>query len=231
MDIYLHPKFSPWITYLDYEFFINRKMRILCPPKTNSPITNRYRDDTLARKHRIALIPPTEFLIFILNQFDKKFVQQEFPDKIRDISKAKKVYHFWLKIIHVEIVTHVSTSASVDSKEKPKLSRTDIYLMDMTSENEAVILSLYDQQALISPMFKRNDYIGLYHPLIQDPRADIQETVFEYSSDTVIFLMPEKEAQEAGLAKINLTSMVYDEQNSSSDSTKKDILKRDEEVS
>ncbi|KAG2235367.1 hypothetical protein INT48_004986 [Thamnidium elegans] len=226
MDIYLHPKFSNWISYLDHEFFLNRKMRMMCPPKTNSPITTRYDDKTLARKYRIALIPPTELLIFILTRFDKEFVQREFPDKIRDISN-KLNYNFWLKIIHVEIISHTSTTVSIDSN--PKLNRTDIYLMDMTSENQPVILSLYDQQASLSPIFKRNDYIGLYHPTIQSPRADVQEIVFEYSSETVIFLMPEKEAQDAGLAKINLTSMVDQSESEICSSSKKDIIKRDEE--
>ncbi|GAA5801785.1 hypothetical protein HPULCUR_007238 [Helicostylum pulchrum] len=229
MDIYLHPKFSRWISYMNHEFFINRKMRMVCPPKTNAPITTRYDDKTLARKYRIALIPPTEDLIFILNRFDKEFVQREFADKIRDLATSNKLnYNFWLKIIHVEIISHTSAAtASLDPN--PKLNRTDIYLMDMTSENQAVILSLYDQQASLSPIFKRNDYVGLYHPTIQAPRADTQETVFEYSSETIIFLMPEKEAQDAGLAKINLTSMVDPSETEISISSKKDIIKRDEE--
>lgn len=230
MDIYLHPKFSQWISFEDHEFFLNRKLRIVCPPKTNAPITTRYDDKTLARKHRIALIPPTEHLIFILTRFDKEFVQREFADKIRDLAKSNQLnYNFWLKIIHVEIITHTSATASLDANQS-KLNRTDIYLMDMTSENQAVILSLYDQQASLSPIFKRNDYIGLYRPKIQSPRADVQEIVFEYSSETVIFLMPEKEAQDAGLAKINLTSMVDLSESEISSSSKRDIIKRDEEV-
>ncbi|GAA5812875.1 hypothetical protein MFLAVUS_006334 [Mucor flavus] len=229
MDIYLHPKFSQWISFEDHEFFLNRKLRIVCPPKTNAPITTRYDDKTLARKHRIALIPPTEHLIFILTRFDKEFVQREFADKIRDLAKSNQLnYNFWLKIIHVEIITHTSATASLDANQS-KLNRTDIYLMDMTSENQAVILSLYDQQASLSPIFKRNDYIGLYRPKIQSPRADVQEIVFEYSSETVIFLMPEKEAQDAGLAKINLTSMVDLSESEISSSSKRDIIKRDEE--
>lgn len=213
-----------------HEFFMTRKIRMICPPKSNAPIINRYKDETLERKYRIASIPPTEQLVFMLDRFDKQFIQKEFPSKVRNIRSNQSNFHLWLKIIHVEIISHITTSASINREEKAKLNRTDIYLVDMSSDNQAVILSLYDSQSSLTPIFKRNDYVGLHNPLIHPPRADTQEPVFEYSNETVIFLMPEKEAQEAGLAKINLTSMIEDDEYSYSDRSKKDILERDEEV-
>lgn len=227
----MHPKYSKWITYMNHDFLMARKIRMICPPKINAPIINRYNDETLDRKYRMAMIPPTENLVFMLDRFDKAFVQREFQHKVRDIKPEQRDVHIWLKIIHVEIISHITTSSNLAAEEKAKLSRTDIYLMDMSSNNQAVILSLYDDQASLTPIFKRNDYMGMYNPSIYPPRVDTQEPIFEYSDQTVLFLMPEKEAQEAQLAKINLTSMIDDDGFSCSDLSKKDILERDEEVS
>lgn len=226
----MHPKYSKWIKYMNHEFLMTRKIRMLCPPKTNAPIINRYNDEKLDRKHRIALIPPTENLVFMLDRFDKAFVQREFKHKVRDITPRQTDIHLWLKIIHVEIISHITTSANLDAEEKAKMSRTDIYLMDMSSDNQTVILCLYNDQTSLTPIFKRNDYIGMYNPSIYPPRPDTVELLFECSNESVIFLMPEKEAQEAQLAKINLTSMIEDDGFSCSDFSKKDILERDEEV-
>ncbi|CAO3650509.1 unnamed protein product [Mucor hiemalis] len=226
----MHPKFSVWISYpKNSQFFKNRKIRMICPPKANTPIANRYNDMTLDRRHRVALIPPTEDLIIMLNRQDKLFVQEEFSDRIKDIKNTDNSYKLWLKIIHVEQVSHISTkkSATVDGKKR---CRTDVYLIDMSSDCSKAILSLYDNQSELLSVFRRNDYIGFAHPSIQSARGEGQEALFEYSSDSVIFLMPEKEAQEAGLAKTNLTSMIEEEEDESiSDTTKKDIVERDEE--
>lgn len=228
MDIYMHPKFNQWINYADVkDFFADRKIRMICPPKANAPILNKYKDSTLHRRFRVALIPPTDLLVIMLNRKDKEFVLHEFPDKIRH-----KGSRLWLKIIHVEIVVHNSTTASLNPEEGAKLQRTDIFLVDMSSDCAPVVLSLYDKQTRLTSIFRRNDYIGLYHPNLQTrvEKRNQQETVFEYGNDTVIFLMPEKEAQEARLAKINLTSMIQTEDSAYTTNPKKDIAERDEEV-
>lgn len=54
--------------------------------------------------------------------------------------------------------------------------------------------------------------------------------MFEYASNTAIFLMPEKEAQEASLAKVNLTTLASQDDAFSYTDPKKDIAERDEEV-
>jgi hypothetical protein len=224
MDIYMHPKFNQWIDYAQ-QFFVDRKIRMICPPKANAPILTKYKDTTIPRRFRVALIPPTDLLLIMLNRKDREFVLHEFPDKIRD-----KGDRLWLKIIHVEIVVH-NTAGTIHS-DKVKLQRTDIFLVDMSSDCTPVVLSLYDKQTQLASIFRRNDYIGLYHPSLQTRAAkrSQDETVFEYANDTVIFLMPEKEAQEAGLAKINLTSMVC-EDSMNTTTPKKDIAERDEEAS
>jgi hypothetical protein len=240
MDILMQPKYSQWIAYEhDQFFFDNRKIRMICPPKANIPVINKYRDESYPRRYRVALIPPTEQLVIMLTQFDSEFVHREFRDKIRHIQPGRRVkYKLWLKIIHVEIVPHVTATGAIDGS---KLTRTDIFLADMSSDCQPAILSLYDEKAHLASIFKRNDYIGIYDPVIESTRGTARasgrgerpETIFEYAEDTVIFLMPEKEAQEAGLAKINLTSMIMedeDDANSIPDPTKKDIVERDEEV-
>ena len=219
----MHPKFSLWIDHLQNQhFFKERKIRMICPPKVNNPIISREKDLTLDRNHRVALIPPTEDIVIMLNKLDKEFVAKEFPHKLRDIKKSNQACKLWLKIIHVEIAATGGASKS---------NRTDIYLVDMSSENLTAILTLYDDRTTLASIFRRNDYMGLTNPSIQQARGENQETIFEYANDTVIFLMPEKEAQEAVLAKKNLTSLVEEEDgNSTSDQAKKDIAERDEEV-
>ncbi|CEP10548.1 hypothetical protein [Parasitella parasitica] len=229
LDIYMHPKFNEWLTYSNEnrQFFTNRKIRMICPPKANAPILNKYKDTSIARRHRVALIPPTELLLIMLDRNDKAFVQQELPHRIKDISKST-TFRLWLKIIHVEVIIHTTPTPSLDPTEESKSQRTDIFLVDMSSDSAPVVLSLYDKQTKLASIFRRSDYIGLYKPMVK--RGPSQEVVFEYASDTVIFLMPEKEAQEASLAKINLTTLPsQDDAFSYATDPKKDIAERDEE--
>ncbi|KAI7903876.1 uncharacterized protein BX663DRAFT_505541 [Cokeromyces recurvatus] len=226
LDIYMHPKFNHWITYQcsdnNKNLFLNRKIRMICPPKVNTPILSKHKDKDFPRKYRVAIIPPTQLILIMLDRNDKNFVHQEFPDKIRDIHK-KHACQLWLKIIHVEHTVHTS-SARIDPGEAPKAQKTNLYLVDMSSDSVSIILSLYDQLTKLVSMFRRNDYIGLYYPSRQKGTEDI---VFECSNETVIFLMSEKEAQEAGLAKTNLMS--YIESQPSFSTPKNDIMERDEE--
>ncbi|KAI8647937.1 hypothetical protein BD408DRAFT_449028 [Parasitella parasitica] len=206
LDIYMHPKFNEWITYSNenLQFFTNRKIRIICPPKANAPILNKYKDASIARRYRVASIPPTELLLIMLDRNDRTFVQQELPHRIKDISKST-TYRLWLKVIHVEVIIHTTPTPNLDPSGESKSQRTDIFLVDMSSDSAPVVLSLYDKQTKLASIFRRNDYIGLYKPVLK--RGPSQDIAFEYASDTVIFLMPEKEAQEASLAKINLSTL------------------------
>lgn len=238
----MQPKYSQWINYAHNQFFFDkRKIRLFCPPKVTIPITGKDSNESLPRRQRVALIPPTERLAIILNQFDKEFVQREFPNYIRHINlqqQRNKKYGFWLKIVHVENVVQPNAIGAIDGS---KLTKVDLYLMDMSSDIQAVVLSLYDEMAHFASIFRRNDYIALYDPLIQQQTtraeggATMQQetTTFEYSENTVIFWMPEKEAKDAGLAKINLTSAIIEDDSdiiSQSDPSKKGIVERDEEV-
>ncbi|CAO3640619.1 unnamed protein product [Mucor fragilis] len=229
LDIYMHPKFSDWISYSDEnrQFFANRKIRIICPPKANAPILNKHKDAKIARRYRVALIPPTELLLIMLDRADQAFVLREFPDRIRDIS-TRSTCRFWLKIIHVEVFVHITPTPSLNPTEESKSQRTDIFLVDMSSDCVPVVLSLYDKQTKLASIFRRNDYIGLHRPALKQSTGS-QEFVFEYTSDTAIFLMPEKEAQEASLAKVNLTTLASQDDAFSYTDPKKDIAERDEE--
>lgn len=182
----------------------------------------------MARRYQVALIPPTELLLIMLDRNDKAFVLREFPDRIRDIS-ALSTYRFWFKIIHVEVFVHITPTPNLDPTAESKSQRTDIFLVDMSSDCVPVVLSLYDNQTKLASIFRRNDYIGLYKPALKQSTAS-QEIAFEYACDTAIFLMPEKEAQEASLAKVNLTTLASQDDAFSYTDPKKDIAERDEEV-
>ncbi|KAG1177172.1 hypothetical protein G6F70_002868 [Rhizopus microsporus] len=213
MDLMMHPKFTFWIS--NNNFFKNRKLRMICPPKANMPV----QDANLPRRTRIALIPPTDLLLIMLTQSDKAFVEGHFT-KIKDVHSLSD-YNVWLKIIHVEEHKH-------EGKKK-----TDVYLADMSSDTLPVILTLFDEQTQLASIFRRNDYMGLYRPQYVNAGPQPMNpsgTVLYYSNDTVIFLMPESEAQAAGLAKTNLSSYIQSQGTvNSSNSTKKEILQRDEE--
>jgi hypothetical protein len=178
-------------------------------------------DPNLPRRSRIALIPPTDLLLIMLTQSDKAFVEGHFI-KIKDVHSLSD-YNVWLKIIHVEEHKH-------EGKKK-----TDVYLADMSSDTLPVVLTLFDEQTQLASIFRRNDYMGLYRPQYVNAGPQPMNpsgTVLHYSNDTVIFLMPESEAQAAGLAKTNLSSYIQSQGTiNSSNSTKKEILQRDEEVS
>ncbi|KAI9279281.1 hypothetical protein BY458DRAFT_545184 [Sporodiniella umbellata] len=198
MDLLMHPKFSPWI---ESPFFQDRKLRMICPPKANSPV---YSED-----HRlsVALIPPTELIIIMLDRKDSTFVSSRFG-KLRDTS------NLWSKIIHTEKTSEGS----------------DIYLSDMSSDALPVVFSLSKSQEGLSSLFRRNDYLGLFQPeIVQGPpqSANPSGTVLYYTSQTVIFLMPEVEAKAANLAKANLSSYVSSQD--SSLNSHKEIVERDEE--
>ncbi|KAI8992086.1 hypothetical protein BDF20DRAFT_904391 [Mycotypha africana] len=261
LDLYMHPKYNRWITYRvecgqqenhsQLLFFKDRKIRMICPPKANSPVINRYEDTTLPRRYRVALIPPTELLLIMLNRNDKEFVLKEFPHKIKhiydpDLSNNKSFeagLSLWLKIIHVEVVVHQNPTpnlllASNDDGRMTKAQRTDLYLIDMSSDCMPVVLSLFDDQTQLASIFKRNDYIGIYRPVMQNqqqqqsdiPSSQPQEVILELGGETVIFLMPEKEAQDANLAKVNLATQIIDEsQGTVKTDPKNEITERDEE--
>lgn len=230
----MHPKYSEWIEFPN--FFVNRKIRLICPPKSNAPVINRTNDNSLHRRYRIPLIPPTDLLMIVLYRHDKEFVKSQFFDRLKtNQNRQPHEYKLWLKIIHVELITHTSAVGNIQHSDDntTKQQRIDIYLMDMSSDAVPIVLSLYDKQAQLSSILKRNDYLGLYRPsLCRATSLSQSDMTFEYANNTVLFLMPEKEAQEAGLAKVNLVSMIgssSSEGNSFSDA-KKDMIERDEEV-
>ncbi|KAG0741427.1 hypothetical protein G6F62_002823 [Rhizopus arrhizus] len=212
MDILMHPKFTPWIENMG--FIHNRKIRIVCPPKVNTPIQDR--SPHIPRRLYTALIPPTELLLLMLTRKDKAFVQSRFT-KLRDAESTS--WHVWLKIIHVE-------------HTKQNKHRIDVYLADMSSDALPVILSLYDDQTHLASIFRRNDYMALSNPAHTHTGPQPMNPsgiVLEYTNDTVIFLMPEAEAQAAGLAKMNLSSYMSSQDSSSLASLRKEIIERDEE--
>ncbi|KAI8874997.1 hypothetical protein K501DRAFT_203510, partial [Backusella circina FSU 941] len=235
LDIYMHPKYNHWIaTNAEYNTLKGRTLRIICGTKILPLVNNHYSNEDLPRHARVALMPPTQYLIIVLNQQDKPFIKANFHDRI---GKDTPPHRLWLKVIYVEHYEHDSPNASLNaSQEGLKNRRTDLFLNDMSSDAEPILLSLFDEQTLMASMIKRNDYIALYDPKLSTRMTESQmqqaDIVFEFTSDTVIFLMPEKEAQDAGLAKVDLASVVLEEEESMErgiSNPKKVITQRDEE--
>ncbi|KAG0180530.1 hypothetical protein DFQ28_001129 [Apophysomyces sp. BC1034] len=227
LDMYMHPKFNQWMESKrpslrsQPDFLKDRCMRMVCGSSINTVVISQYNNEDLPRESRIAKIAPTQLLMFMLTSRDSEFIRKEFTDNFStliapglfDINKRKE-HKLWLKVIHVENTTHNSPEASVhtsvDTDERMKLQRMDIYVVDMVNDSDPAMLSLYDEQTELASMICRGDYIGLYNPGIlanltesQEQQSDI---VFEYDNDTVLFIMSEKEAQEADVARTGITS-------------------------
>ncbi|KAI8145166.1 hypothetical protein BJV82DRAFT_605146 [Fennellomyces sp. T-0311] len=263
MDMYMHPKYNDWITSSRPSlksaspFLKNRTMRMFCAPKINSPISSQYDNKDLDRISRIARVPPTQLLMFVLTPNDAEFIRGEFTDSLASViqpngiwgKRSRKLHKLWLKVIHVEKTEHIAGNQNVnqdliteDEGENTKLRRTDLFVTDMNHKHDAAVLSLYDQQTHLASMFVRGDYIGLYNPGFPSARTESQKShsdiVFEYSEDTVLFHMSDKDARLAGVNNLDMDgsqlssqrhSLLGSSQSSSPKRRKKGIVERDEE--
>ncbi|KAI9498636.1 hypothetical protein BDB00DRAFT_798833 [Zychaea mexicana] len=272
MDMYMHPKFNQWIASSrpslrsGIPFLKDRTMRMFCGAKINSPISSQYDNKDVSRITRVARVPPTQLLMFVLTPNDGNFIRGEFTDSLRNVIQPgilgrlnKHLHKLWLKVIHVEKTEHISANQNVnqdliteDDGENTKLRRTDIFVVDMTPDNEPAVLSLYDQQTQLATMLTRGDYIGLYNPGFPTARTESQRShsdiVFEYTEDTVIFHMAEKDARQAGVNKVEADTansqmshqsrrrdsihnslLSNSSQKQQKQTTKKGIMERDEE--
>ncbi|KAI7857593.1 hypothetical protein BDC45DRAFT_17340 [Circinella umbellata] len=259
MDMYMHPKFNQWISSSrpalrsSEPFLKDRTIRAFCGAKINSPISSQYDDKKLDRIMRIARVPPTQLLMFVLTAKDTNFIRGEFTDSLHNVvqpkmfmnRKNRKLHKLWLKIIHVEQTEHISGNQNVnqdliteDDGENTKLRRTDIFVVDKTCDNDPAVLSLYDEQAQLASMLTRGDYIGLFNPGFPSARTESQmshsDTVFEYHDDTVLFHMSEKDARQAGVNKVEVDMSNDDDLEDlstalSSRKLKNGIMERDEE--
>ncbi|KAI8990123.1 hypothetical protein BDB01DRAFT_495453 [Pilobolus umbonatus] len=230
LDMYLQPKYNMWINYQhDPRFMKGRSLRLISSAKTTSVVRNDGSD--IPRHYTVATIPPSQLILIMLTAADKRFVQKEFTDRVRDVG-YRNDYCLWLKITIVENTAHISPTPSLNPDDGPRLTRVDIHLVDMSAEGTPFVLSLYDKQTQLATMVQRHDYVGLYHPGVSTRMTNTQrnqsEIVFELMKDTAIFLMPEKEAREAKLNKVNLVSGITLVESFDSNG-KQPIMERDEE--
>ncbi|KAI8377427.1 uncharacterized protein BYT42DRAFT_570311 [Radiomyces spectabilis] len=222
LDIYLHPKFNQWVTpsssspsqpsnQTSSPFLKDRSIRMICSSLVNTPIKTQYHNSSLSRINRIGRAPPTQLLMFMLTSEDGPFIRQEFlrpGNRLENVVhptglRSRKVHRLWLKVIHVECITHTSPIASIQTASQTngmtKLQRTDIYVVDHMGSDEPALFSLYDEQAQLATLIRRGDYIGLYNPKVSDRCTQSQEArsdiVLEYDNETVIFLMSDKDAR------------------------------------
>ena len=77
-----------------------------CEPKINSPQQSLYANKDADRLLRIARVPPTQLLMFVLEPRDASFIRQEFTDDLRHVDQyanrsEAKVHKLWLKVICV----------------------------------------------------------------------------------------------------------------------------------
>lgn len=74
-----------------------------CEPKINSPQQSQYHNKDVDRLLRIARVPPTQLLMFVLEPRDASFIRQEFTDDLRHVvqqahQSGPKVHKLWLKV-------------------------------------------------------------------------------------------------------------------------------------
>lgn len=108
----------------------DRKIRFLCRPKLNTPVGTEYNNETLPRSSRIALVPPTPILLFVLSREDKEFIQSEFCDCLRVLSAPirmknahrRRIYKLWLKVEQelVTIDTNILTNIGIEDYSRGK---------------------------------------------------------------------------------------------------------------
>lgn len=131
--MYLHPKYNPWVVgsrpslqnaqpflkvCILYEILSSihlhsanisygqdRTMRIFTGPKSNSPIASQYGNKEIPRISRIARIPPSELIMFMLKPEDAPFIRAEFTDALHTViqpgfmgTTGKKIHKLWLKV-------------------------------------------------------------------------------------------------------------------------------------
>ncbi|KAJ8656214.1 hypothetical protein O0I10_008008 [Lichtheimia ornata] len=250
LDMYMHPKFNQWLSQARPSLqnkdplLRNRTLRMYCEPKINAPQQSHYNNKDVDRLLRVARVPPTQLLMFVLEPRDASFIRQEFTEDLRNVIQhahqpEPKAHKLWLKIIHIERQEHVAPNAG--DGEESKLRRTDIFVVDMTNDNDPAVLSLYDTQTQLAGMLGRGDYIGLFNPGFPYARTESQQSrsdiVFEYTEDTVLFYMSDKDALQAGVHKVEHDGSISNSFNDSANdlwkqlgsSSKIGIMERDEE--
>jgi hypothetical protein len=228
MDLYFPPKYNDWINnrispFLK-DFPKDRKIRVICPRQVNTLLLKQHSSNTLRRSDRVLCCPPTHECLWKLEPRDGPWIKEVFQDIFATIippqsmallssvaTKAKR-HQLWVKVVHVEQLTadtgYDSNSGSrLASKNlQEKRTRKDIFVVDKSSDTEPALISLYDQQAYLTRMIERGDYLGIVNPVVAYRHTESQATqadiVFECGPETVLFVMSNSDAVEAGVAKV-----------------------------
>lgn len=74
-----------------------------CEPKINAPQQSHYNNKDVDRLLRIARVPPTQLLMFVLEPRDASFIRQEFTEDLRNVIQhahqpEPKAHKLWLKV-------------------------------------------------------------------------------------------------------------------------------------
>ncbi|KAI8583412.1 hypothetical protein K450DRAFT_223542 [Umbelopsis ramanniana AG] len=163
--------------------------------------------EKMTRVSKLPRIPPTEQLVFLLSAtYDRAFVTSQFSsDCLSDLrASGTRRYKLWLKLLHIDKAAHTSSAAAYGTSRGHYLK---LYLCDTSDEGSGAILTLYDHQISLSSMLKKGDFIGLYHPGLIESSTESQTlgdgcVLLEYTNETVIFCMPEQDAEAAELTNL-----------------------------
>ncbi|KAI8329451.1 hypothetical protein BC941DRAFT_442835 [Chlamydoabsidia padenii] len=225
MDMFLPPKCNDWINnrlspFLK-DFSKDRKIRFVCPRQMNTPLLKHYYNDSLSRSDRVFCYPPSQECLWKLESRDGPWIKDVFRDTFATVilpqsmaaappsqmSKVKR-HRLWVKVIHIE----QSAGDLGDDQERgsqfvPKSStRKDIYIVDKSDDTEPALLSLYDQQIYMCQIIQKGDYLGIFHPVIACRHTESQtaqtDIIFECGPETMLFIMSNNDATEAGMIKV-----------------------------
>ncbi|KAI8076327.1 uncharacterized protein BX664DRAFT_270956, partial [Halteromyces radiatus] len=243
MDLYLSPKYNAWIdnsiSPLMTDFSKDRSIKFVCPSLMNTLRSKYYDDDGddqhIRRSDQVICVPPTHNCLWTLQISDGPWINDIFKDTFATVIQPQsmagmlphisKKHQLWVKVLHVE--------------QEDKSKRIDIYIIDKSNDTEPALLSFYGQQTHLSRMVQRGDYLGLYHPIISTQPSESQQTqtdiVFECGPDTILFIMSNEDAIQAGVTKkpANDHSPMRDfwqqDKSVTSQKKKKPIIERDDE--
>lgn len=232
MDLYFPPKFNDWINNQISPFLRDfpkdRKIRVICPRQVDTLLFKQHSSDTLRRSDRVLCCPPTHECLWKLEPRDGPWIKEVFQDTFATIIQPQsmvmfsstvaqpKCHQLWVKVVHVEqppaeISHDLKSGNRFTSKNlQEKRTRKDIFIVDKSSDTEPALFSLYDQQTYLTRMIQRGDYLGIFNPVVAYRHTESQATqadiVFECGPETVLFVMSNSDAVEAGVTKVRSLS-------------------------
>ncbi|KAI8070034.1 hypothetical protein BC940DRAFT_296794 [Gongronella butleri] len=220
ITMFLAEKYDAWIQEQAFPsvnlFTKERNVSFFCTRPAS--VSESWDGENSVAVRRIR-IPPADLCIWHLRADDGPWVKEVFCDTYATVipplsmAASHKTHRLWLKVIHVEeeadLHIHpnpiLKSQFDMSSQLHEKRRRVDIYVLDCTNDLDHALISLYDTQCNLSPLFQRDCYIGLFNPKFAAhltlSQASQTDMVFECGHDTILFSMTAEDALSAGLAR------------------------------